>query len=60
MKLPTLTDVLPIIGFAAVCYGCWQLAPWLAFVVGGVLVMAYAWLIESSKAFQAMRKRNHD
>jgi hypothetical protein len=54
------TDTLAILGFAAVCYGCWQYAPWLAFVVGGSLAIGYAWLCDSAKAFQAMRKRNQD
>lgn len=58
MKYIINTDTLLLLGYAAVCYGCWQLAPWCAFVVGGVLVMAYAWLRESAKAFQAFRKRN--
>lgn len=54
------TDTLAIAGFAAVCYGCWSYATWLAFVVGGALLLVYAWLNDSAKAFQAMRKGNRD
>lgn len=56
MKRILTTDTLLLAGYGAVCYGCWRLAPWSAFVVGGVLLMVYAWQTESAKAFQAFRR----
>lgn len=33
-------------GAAAIVYGMWMLAPWLAFVVGGVLAVLSAQAVE--------------
>lgn len=41
-KAITFSDVLLLCGFVAVCYGCAQVASWLAWVVGGAMLMVFA------------------
>lgn len=35
-------DVLGIAGFAALCWGLWQVWPPLAWIIGGAIVMYFA------------------
>lgn len=41
-----LASLIEVSGGAAVVYGMWLLAPWLAFVVGGVLAILSAAAVE--------------
>jgi len=45
-----LADVLFFSGAGAVVYGCWLVAPWLAWVVGGAELMAAALIVHGAKA----------
>ncbi len=35
-------DVLAVLGFIALCYGCWLAWPPLGFIIGGVLLLIAA------------------
>jgi hypothetical protein len=38
-------SVFELAGFAGVCYGAYQLAPWVAWIIGGVvaIIVGQAW-----------------
>ncbi len=60
-KQITLSDVILLVGFAALCYGCWQLAPWCGWAVGGAVLMFYASARASAIAWlKIKRNRGND
>lgn len=56
----TFSDVLLVCGFAANCYGCSQIVPWLPWFSGGILVMGYALLRSRAVAWLNLKRRNRD
>lgn len=41
-----LTTAGEVAGGVAVTYGCWSLEHWLGFVVGGVALAFFSWLVD--------------
>jgi len=54
-----MSDLLLIVGLALVVCGLWLFAPWLALVVGGVVVCAYgvAWESRRRKRIEQLSRR---
>ena len=45
-------DALAVIGFIALCYGCWLAWPPLGFIVGGLLLLIAAFYIGKNQPGQ--------
>lgn len=46
--MPKFANFVELLGGVSVVVGCWLLAPWLAFIVGGMVLVVAATAIEGA------------